>query len=155
MYRFLLTHCPPGLLDFFPILTSFLSHRFRFCTSSRYRVSGLCTVHRAFACLRYVFIYLLSDSFRQKKYSDWNRIHVIVRVLGLLMPKHPLHPWKSICKAPPLGWRFMETLCAVRFGLYVSAFSASRLFCWLSMKYTFGASCRIPMRVDAVASNSF
>ena len=154
MYRFLLTHCPPGLLDFF--FHSYLLSFSPFSFLHIFKVSGFGTLHRPPGlCLSKVCFHLLSGPFCQEKYSDWNRIHVIVRVLGLLMPKHPLHPWKSICKAPPLGWRFMETLCAVRFGLYVSVFSASRLFCWLSMKYTFGASCRIPMRVDAVASNSF
>ena len=99
---------------------------------------------------RYVINYWQSNVPNTLQYL---KIHVIVRVLGLLMPKHPLHPWKSICEVPPWG-AFMETLCAVCFGLYASVFSASRPFLLVINENTLGASCRIPMRVDTVASNS-
>ena len=91
----------------------------------------------------------MSDALSQPK-----KIHVIVRVLGLLMPKHPLHPWKSICEAPPWVGTYGDALCgpfwAVRFGLLCHPSSLLVI-----NEDTFGASCRIPMRVDAVASNSF
>ena len=48
----------------------------------------------------------------------------------------------------------METLCAVRFGLYAPVFFASRPFLLVINENILGASCRIPMRVDTVASNS-